>query len=103
MFPWIQAHFILRHVVHPCHPVLDGSPPLISYSLSNEVLRNSLHKVGSGHEDGDGAYDVKNAERHQTQAVDDGACEFPLVGHALGLVLLPETVCHVAHLLQDRL
>lgn len=71
--------------------------------LLNEVLGNGLHKVGGRHEDGDGAYDVEDAERDQAEAVDDGASELPLVGRALGLVLLPEAVRHVAHLLQDSL
>lgn len=73
----------------------------LSELSSNEVFGNGLHKVGSRHEDGDGADDVENAERHQTQAVDDGACEFPLVGRAAGVVLFPEAVGHVTHLLQD--
>lgn len=104
VFPWIRAHSILHPIFNSPHPFLrTTAPPLFSSLLSNEVLWNSLHKVGSRHEDRDGAYDVENAEGHQTQAVDYGACKFPLVGHALGLVLLPETVCHVTHLLQDSL
>lgn len=79
------------------------TPPFFYSLLSNKVPWNSLHKVGRRHEDRDGAYDVEKAERHQTKTVDYGTCKFPLVGHAFGLILLPETVCHVAYLLQDSL
>lgn len=101
VFPWIQAHSILHPIFNSPHSFLHAS---FFYSLlSNKVPWNSLHKVGRRHEDRDGAYDVEKAERHQTKTVDYGTCKFPLVGHAFGLILLPETVCHVAYLLQDSL
>lgn len=99
--------------VGPLHPPSSSSfPAFVPFTqllhhfpsqISNKVLGNGVREVWRGHEDGDGAYDVENAERHQTQPVDDSARKFPLVGRALGLVLLPEAVGHVTHLLQERL
>ncbi|CAB1334561.1 unnamed protein product [Coregonus sp. 'balchen'] len=72
-------------------------------SKDEEVLGGGLHKVGCGHEDGDGTDDVEHTEPHQTQTVDDCRCELPLLRHTHPAVLLTEMIGQEPHLRQQGL
>lgn len=101
MFSYYKTFFWDLGPLHLQVPLLSLFLAFLWFPSSNEVFGNRLHKVGRRHEDGDGADDVENAESHQTHAVDYGTRELPLVGRAGGLILVPEAVRHVTHLLQD--
>lgn len=73
------------------------------YVSSNKILRNSLDKVGSRHEDGDGADDVKDTEGHKAEPVDNRPRKLPLLSYTVAFVLGSETLSNKTHLIQDSL
>lgn len=74
-----------------------------TFYFSEEVFGQSHSKVGSSHEDGDGADDVEDTEPHQAQAVNDGRSELPLLRHTQLAVLLADALHQELHLHQESL
>lgn len=89
------------HCLHSLHHL-----PSLFYSLSDckhlcEVFWNSLYEVWCRHEDGEGANDGEEREGHETEAVHHRRCKLPLAADGLGLILVPEPLSYVWHLLED--
>uniref|UniRef100_A0A3B4Z974 PiggyBac transposable element-derived protein domain-containing protein n=1 Tax=Stegastes partitus TaxID=144197 RepID=A0A3B4Z974_9TELE len=60
-------------------------------SSAEEVFGNGLHKVGSRHEDTDGAENSEERERHQTESVDNCCSKLPFTGRWCDIEVLDIT------------
>ncbi len=92
--PSVFTAVVLPGNLHPYFPSSSPTFSNISFSVfasSEEVFRQCLSKVGSSHENSDCANDVKHAESHQEQTVDDGRGKLPLLCQTELPVLLPDT------------
>lgn len=73
---------------------------LTKFSLC-KIFEYSFNKIGSGHEDGEGADDGEKREGHQAQSIHHRCSKLPLAAYGLALILLPEAPGYVLHFLQN--
>lgn len=68
-----------------------------------EVFWDCFDEVWRGHQNGKGADNGEKRKRHQTEAIDDGSCKFPLAADGLRLVLVTKPLSDVHNFCQDAI